>query len=405
VRYTLRSLRHRNYRLYFLGQLVSLAGTWMQSLAQAWLIYRLTGSGLMLGLIGAMSMVPNLIFGLYGGVLADRLPRQNLLKIAQVLGLLQAVVLAALTLAGWVVPWHILVLALLLGFVQAFELPARHSFLAQLVPRNDLGNAIALNAGMFHMARFIGPAIAGVLVAVVGEGWVFLFNALTFIVALATLTAIRLPEAAEGGPHTTAKGLRAGFEYAARHPAVRGGLLMMAAISLLASSATVLMPIFAAEVFGSGARSLGWLLGAVGAGAFIGAMVLAGRRDAAGLERIIAFAGLGVGLGLFAFSFTKTLAIALLILPLIGFCVTSVMISTNSFIQLSVEDNLRGRVMALFSIALHGMLPAGHLIAGASADAIGAPHTVTAAAVMLLIGAIFIGRPLRAEAARRQTHE
>jgi len=402
VRYTLRSLRHRNYRLYFFGQLVSLAGTWMQSLAQAWLIYRLTGSGLMLGLIGAMSMVPNLIFGLYGGVLADRLPRQYLLKIAQVLGLLQAVVLAALTLAGWIEPWHVLVLALLLGFVQAFELPARHSFLAQLVPRDDLTNAIALNAGMFHMARFIGPAIAGVLVAIVGEGWVFLINALSFLVALATLTAIRLPVATEGGPHATVKGLRAGFEYVAHHPAVRGGLSMVAAISLLASSATVLMPIFAAEVFGSGAQSLGWLLGAIGGGAVVGAFLLAGRRNIVGLERTIAFAGLGVGAGLFLFSLTETLAIGLMILPAIGFCVTSVMISTNAFIQLSVEDALRGRVMSLFSIALHGMLPLGHLVAGAAADGIGASRTVMIAALILVVSAFFIGRPLRVEAARRQ---
>jgi len=388
VRYTLRSLRHRNYRLYFFGQLISLAGTWMQSLAQAWLIYRLTGSGLMLGLIGAMSMVPNLIFGLYGGVLADRLPRQYLLKVAQVLGMIQALILAALTLSDWVVPWHVLALALVAGFVQAFELPARHSFLAQLVPREDLTNAIALNAGMFHMARFIGPAIAGVLVAAVGEGWVFLLNATTFLVAFATLFAIRLPEVVEGGPHVTSKGLRAGFQYAARHLTIRGGLLMMAAISLLASSATVLMPIFAAEVFASGPKSLGWLLGAVGGGAFIGAMALAGRRDIAGLERVIALAGIGVGVSLLVFSVTKVLVIALLILPIIGFCVTSVMIST--------------RVMSLFSIAVHGMLPAGHLIAGAAADVIGAPYTVTAAAVLLTFVAFLIGRPLRAVAVKAQ---
>jgi len=402
VRYTLRSLRHRNYRLYFFGQLISLAGTWMQSLAQAWLIYRLTGSGLMLGLIGAMSMVPNLIFGLYGGVLADRLPRQYLLKVAQVLGMIQALILAALTLSGWVVPWHVLALALVAGFVQAFELPARHSFLAQLVPREDLTNAIALNAGMFHMARFVGPAIAGVLVAAVGEGWVFLLNATTFLAAFATLFAIRLPEVVEGGPHVTSKGLRAGFQYAARHPTIRGGLLMMAAISLLASSATVLMPIFAAEVFGTGPKSLGWLLGAVGGGAFIGAMTLAGRRDIAGLEGVIALAGIGVGVGLLVFSATKILVIALLILPVIGFCVTSVMISTNSFIQISVDDALRGRVMSLFSIAVHGMLPAGHLIAGAAADVIGAPYTVTAAAVLLTFVAFLIGRPLRAVAVKAQ---
>lgn len=264
MRHTLRSLRHRNFRLFYLGQLVSLSGTWMQSLAQAWLLYRLTDSGFMLGLAGAATLLPSLVLGLYGGVLADRFSRRHLLLAAQALAMLQALALAALTLGDMVTPGHILGLALLLGIVQAFELPARHSFVAQLVPRADLANAIALNASLFHASRLIGPAIAGILVAVVGEGWVFLINGFTFIAVLGTLLAIRLPHPPEGhGP--TAGGLRAGFRYAWQRRPVRAALAMVAAMSLFSGSAAVLLPVFAVKVYGAGADLLGLLMGAIGA--------------------------------------------------------------------------------------------------------------------------------------------
>ncbi len=398
MRHTLRSLRHRNYRLFWLGQLVSLTGTWMQSLAQAWLMYTLTQSGLMLGLASAATLAPSLVFGLYGGVLADRFSRQRLLFAAQLLAMVQAFALGALTLAGAIAPWHILTLALLLGIVQAIELPARHSFVAGLVPRADLANAIALNAGLFHASRLVGPAIAGALVAAIGEGWVFVLNGFTFTAALAALAVIRLPRPPEGRAPGAA-GLYAGLHYARDHPPVRAALTLVAVVSLLGSAAAVLLPVFAVEVYGAGAARLGLLMGALGAGAVIGAFALAGRRDPAGLERLIAVAALAIGCAIVLFAVTPRFELALPVLAVIGWCITSVNASTNAFIQLAVPDRLRGRVIALFSIALHGMIPLGSLAVGAAADVIGAPLAVGVSGALLVGAAWYFGRPLRRPAA------
>ena len=387
MRHTLRSLRHRNFRLFYAGQLVSLSGTWMQSLAQAWLLYRMTESGLWLGLAGAAALLPNLLFGLYGGVLADRFSRQRLLIAAQALAMVQAFALAALTLSGHIAPWHILLLAFLLGLVQAFELPARHSFVAQLVPRADLSNAIALNSSLFHLARFLGPAIAGVLVAWVGEGWVFFVNGLTFIAVLVGLLAIRLPAEPDGAEAGGLHALREGLWYVWHHATIRAVIALVAAVSLVGSSAIVLMPVFAAKVFERDAQSLGLLLGVIGLGAFAGALTLARRKDLAGIERVIAAAGLAGGAALALFATTKVFALALLILPAVGFCITTMLASSNTLIQLTVPDRLRGRVMALFSVALHGMMPLGQLAVGAAADHVGAPRAVAISGALLFLAA------------------
>jgi MFS family permease len=245
--------------------------------------------------------------------------------------------------------------------------------------------------------RLIGPAIAGVLVAFIGEGWVFLINAVTFIAVLGSLLAIRLPQAPE--EHApTARGLRAGLSYARHHAPIRAALSMVAAVSLLGSSAAVLMPVFAVEVFGVGAGRLGALMGAIGAGALVGAFVLAGRRDQVGLERVIAVAGIGTGLALLLFALTPVFGMALVLLAGVGFCMTSVMASSNTFIQLAVPDGLRGRVMSLFSIALHGMVPLGNLAVGAVADLAGATWAVAVNGLLLMLVAAWLGRPLRAAA-------
>ncbi len=398
MHHALRSLAHRNFRLFYFGQFVSLSGTWMQSLAQAWLMYRLTNSGFMLGLASAMTFLPSLGVGLYGGVLADRFSRQRLLVAAQWLAMLQAFALAALTLSGTVAPSHILALALLLGIVQALELPVRHSFVAALVPRADLPNAIALNASLFHAARLVGPAIAGVLIALIGEGWVFFLNGLTFIAVLASLRLIRLPHPGEGRA-PSAHGLHAGLSYARRHAPIRAALGMVASVTLLGSAAAVLLPVFAVEVYGVGAQRLGLLMGAIGAGALVGAFLLAGRRAPAGLERMIALAGVGTGAALALFAVMPLFAAALALLALVGFCITSVNASSNTFIQLAVPDHLRGRVMALYAIALHGLLPLGSLAVGAAADLLGAPLTVGVCGVLLVGASAWFGRPLR-QAAR-----
>jgi MFS family permease len=395
MRHTFRSLRHRNFRLYYLGQLVSLSGTWMQSLAQAWLLYRLTGSGFMLGLAGAATLLPSLFLGVFGGLLADRVSRQRLLLFAQGLAMLQALVLAALTLSGVIAPWHVLTLALLLGVVQAFELPARHAFVVGLVPKADLANAIALHSSLFQASRLIGPAIAGVLVAVVGEGWVFLLNGLTFVAVLATLRAIRLP-AAPAVDASEPKDLRTALRYAWQHRPIRAALSTVAVMSVFGTSAAVLLPVFAVKVYGVGAGSLGLLMGAAGAGALVGAVALARRPSLVGIERLIVGTGIATGGALLLFALTPVFAVALAFLAVSGFCITRVLASSNTFIQMTVPDQLRGRVMALFSVAMQGMMPLGSLAAGAAGDLLGAPLTVAISGMLLAGAIVWLGRPLRA---------
>jgi len=394
MQHTFRSLRHRNFRLYYLGQLVSLSGTWMQSLAQAWLLYRLTDSGFMLGLAGAATLLPSLLLGLFGGLLADRFSRQRLLMLAQVLAMIQALVLAALTLSGQIEPWHILALALVLGIVQAFELPARHAFVAGLVPKDDLANAIALHASMFQASRLMGPAIAGVLVAMIGEGWVFLINGITYIAVLFTLNAIRLP-AVPAVDAAEPKDLLSGLRFAWRHRPVRAALSVVAVMSIFGASASVLLPVFAVKVFGVGAGRLGLLMGAAGAGALVGAFALAGRRNLLGIERMIIGTAVAAGTALILFAITPMFEVALVFLAVTGFCITRVLASSNAFIQLTVPDSLRGRVMALFSVAMHGMMPLGNLAAGTGADLLGAPLTVGISGAILMVAILLLGQPLR----------
>lgn len=390
-----RSLRHRNYRLYYLGQLVSLNGTWMQSVAQSWLVYRLTGSGTMLGLVGSMTLLPNLFIGIYGGWLADRFSRRRLLMIAQALAMLQAVLLGVLTVTGWIQPWHILLLALALGLVQAVETPVRQSFISQLVPREDLANAIALNSSMFHLARFVGPAIAGVLVAWIGEGPVFLVNAITFIAVLVSLFYLRFPKIFPVQANQRGlSGLWSGLHYARRHHLIRTLLAMVATVSLLGSAMVVLMPIFVVQVYGQGPKTLGLLMGMMGAGSLSGALFLAGRRDFRLLERRVAMAASAVAVGLVAFAFIPWHAVALVILFVIGFSATTVFASSNTLIQLAVPDQLRGRVMALFTVSLQGMISIGQFVLGSAADKVSVAHVVAASGGMLFILTALLGTSL-----------
>ena len=384
-----RSLRHRNFRIYYLGQLVSLNGTWMQSVAQSWLIYRLTESGFMLGLVGTLTLLPNLVFGIYGGWLADRFSRQRLLMIVQALAMAQALLLGVLTVGGWVQPWHILVLALALGLAQAVETPVRQSFISQLVERPDLPNAIALNSSMFHLARFIGPAIAGVLVALVGEGPVFLINSATFVAVLISLCVIRLPVLpVDTDAKRGLSGIWSGLHYAWQHKLIRSLLATVAVVSLFGGAAVVLMPIFVDQIFSHGPESLGVFMGLLGAGSLTGALLLANQREYQRLERRVAFAAVAVAIGLMVFAFNHVYALALLTLYVIGFSSTTVFASSNALIQLSVPDYLRGRTMALFTIALHGMVSIGQLVLGTLADILGAPRTAALSGGILLVLAL-----------------
>lgn len=394
-----RSFRHHQFRLYYLGQLVSLHGTWMQTMAQAWLIYRLTDSSLMLGLVAFCSHVPVLVLGLLGGVIADRLSRRRLLLAANMVAMVQAVTLAALTLVGWIVPWHIVLLALVLGVVQAFEMPARHAFVTEIVARDDVPNAIALNSSAFNVARFLGPAIAGWLVAWHGEGIVFLLNALTFLAVLTGLALI--PDTLK--PHSVGDGsiarrLGEGLAYTWHQSQIRTALLMVGVVSLLASSVAVLMPVFAKDVFGGGPRALGLLLGAIGVGALIGALRLAHRRSHGGLDTRIGAAALGVGVCTLLFAAADRLWLGALVMVLAGFAYATAVASTNTLIQLTVDDAVRGRVMSVYSMIFVGLMPLGSLLGGAAAHVIGAPATVVVFALLCLIGAITYLRHVRRDA-------
>lgn len=392
----LRSLAYRNYRIWFFGQLISLNGTWMQSVAQGWLLYRLTDSGFMLGLAGTLALLPSLVFGLLGGALADHLPRRQVLIGVKVVATLQAFTLGMLTLEGWIQPWHILLLALFLGLVQAIETPIRQAFVADLVARDDLPNAIALNSGMFQTARFTGPVMAGLLVAWVGEGPVFLVNAVTFLAVIIGLYAIQLPARNFSWPFdVSSHQIFAGLQYARQQRLVWLILCMVASVSFFGGSATVLLPIFAKDVFGHGSESLGLLMGMLGVGALLGALALARLRRVEKLNGRVAGAGVLVAAGWLAFASLESYWLALIVLPLVGLGTTTVFASSNALLQLSVPDDLRGRVMALYAVALHGMVSLGQLVIGWLADTLGAQYAVALGAGMLLGVVAFSGSSLR----------
>lgn len=371
--HSLRALAHRPYRRYFIGQLISLHGTWMQSVAQSWLVYRLTGSSLMLGLVSFVSLAPVLFFGLWGGVLADRLPRRGLFIAAQVLALLQALTLAGLTWSGAVSVAWVLGLAALLGLVHALEMPVRHAYIAGLVPREDLACAVAINSGTFNLARFLGPAIAGLVIAHWGEAPAFAINALSFaavILALSGLPATPADDRRRGG-------VLDGLRHVRGDPCLRRTLLRVVSASLIGVPYLVLMPVFAEQVFGGGPQTLGWLMGGAGLGALLAALRLATHRDAgARLPHDMREAGILGGLGLQLFALTPWLPAALPLTAVIGFALTTLVASANTYLQLHAPDGLRGRVMAVFSVAFIGLAPVGNLLAGALAEVLGAGLTV-----------------------------
>lgn len=383
---TFRSLAHRRFRLYFAGQMVSLTGTWMQHVAQAWLVYRLTGSGFMLGVVAFLSHLPVLLFGLFGGVLADRWPRRRILLVAHAFAMTQALALTVLTLGGWVGIGHIMVLAIGLGLAHAIEMPARHGLMAELVPREQLPNAIALNSSLFSLARFIGPSVAGVLVVAVGEGWVFGINALSFFAVLVALWA--MGPTASSVARSTRTTLGDGLRFALVHRPIRAALLLVLMVSLFGVPYSVLMPLIADRMLGGAADTLGWLLGAAGFGALIGAIRLANRTVTDGLRRTAGWAGVSAGAALIVVARLDSVAAAVLVLLVVGFGFTTLVASTSTFIQLQVDDALRGRTMALFSVAFIGMTPIGHLLAGALAEWLGTAMTLTLSGGACVAGSI-----------------
>ena len=399
-----RALRHRNYRLFFSGQLVSLIGTWMQSTAQAWLIYRLTGSSVLLGLVGFSSQIPVFIAAPIGGMLADRVRRHRVLLGTQTAAMLLAFALAVLTLSGAVQVWHVFVLAPLLGLVNAFDIPARQSFISEIVRREDLLNGIALNSSMVNGARIVGPALAGVVIAAVGEGWCFLANGLSYIAVLSGLLAMRDLPARRPKPQTSPLAQVAeGFQFAHRTRPIRQLLGLLGFVSLMGMPYSVLMPIFADRVVDGGPRALGLLMGASGAGALTGALMLAARRSMKGLSRWIALACALFGASLVAFAFSRHILLSMALLYPAGLGMMIQMSASNTLVQTMSPDNMRGRVMALYSMMFMGMAPFGALLSGALAAHIGATWTVMAGGVCCMLAALVFGLRLSGfrEEARR----
>jgi MFS family permease len=392
---TLRALRHRNFQLFFGGQLISLIGTWMQSVAQSWLVYRLTGSALLLGSVGFASQIPVFLVAPIGGIVADRYNRHRVVIGSQIASMVLAFILAALTLTGLIQVWHIFVLASLLGVVNAFDIPGRQSFLVDMVGKEDLMNAIALNSSMFNGARIIGPAVAGILVAKIGEGWCFFANAVSYIAVIIGLLMMRVPPRSyrtlAGSPMAH---IIEGFRFVRHTAPMRAILLLLGLVSLVAMPYTVLMPLFADKILHGGARGLGILMGATGVGALMGALTLATRSGVRGLGRWVAFSCGGFGISLILFSLSRYFWLSAALLVPVGFFMMLQMSSSNTLIQAMVPDHLRGRVMAVYSMMFMGMAPFGALFGGALADRLGAPLTVSIGAVACIGGAAWFGRHL-----------
>ena len=390
---TFRALKNRNFQLFFGGQIISLVGTWMQTVAEAWLIYRLTGSAALLGVLGFVGQIPIFLLSPLAGLAADRWPRRRVVIATQASSMLLAFTLAALTLTGRIRVWEIIALATLLGTVNAFDVPARQSFLIEMVGRENLLNAIALNSSMFNGARVAGPAIAGLLVALVGEGWCFLLNGVSYLAVIAGLFLMRIEntKTVHDGAAPLEK-LREGFRFARRTKPIRALLVLLGVVSFMALPFSVLMPIFAVRILHGGASAYGWLMGAVGFGAMFGALVIAMRAQLRGLGNVVAYSATGLGLSLALFSASRWFLLSFALLVICGFTMMMQFTATNTLIQAMVPDQLRGRVMSIYSMMFLGMSPLGSLLAGALADHIGAPVTVAIGGLVSCLGGLTFAR-------------
>lgn len=404
-----RALRHRNFQLFFSGQLISLVGTWMQTVAQSWLVYRLTGSGLLLGSVGFASQIPVFLVAPIGGITADRGNRQRIVIGTQIASMILAFILAALTLTHRITIPEIFVLAALLGVVNAFDIPGRQAFLVDMVGKEDLMNAIALNSSMFNGARVIGPAVAGVLVARLGEGWCFFANAVSYIAVIIGLMLMKVHAPAKASPHSSPiEHIIEGFQFVSRTAPIKALLLLLGLVSVTGMPYVVLMPIFAdkilrnggqelATLIGShdlGAVRLGILMGAAGVGALLGALTLAARSGVKGLGRWVAVCCAGFGVSMILFAFSRSFWLSVLLLLPVGYFIMLQMAASNTLIQVMVPDALRGRAMAVYSMMFMGMAPVGALLGGALSDRVGAPWTVAIGGLASVFGAWWFSQQL-----------
>lgn len=395
-RLLLRALSARNYRLFFQGQLVSLIGTWMTRIATSWLVYRLTRSPFLLGLAGFAGQIPIFFLTPLTGVWVDRWNRHRTLVVTQILSMLQSFALAALALSGVITVWEIILLALAQGAINAFDMPARQSFVVQMIERReDLGNAIALNSSMVNGARLVGPAVAGMVIAAVGEGYCFLIDGFSYMAVIASLLLMRVPpQLTRPGRGALSVELRDGWRYVTESAPIRAVLLLLTLVSLVGMPYTVLMPIFASKILHGGAHTLGFLMAAAGMGALIGAVSLAMRPSVLGLGRVIIWSASLFGAGLIGLGLSRNIWLSYGVVAVAGFGMMRNLASSNTILQTIVSDDKRGRVMAYYSMAFQGVAPFGSLAAGAIAARIGAPHTIMIGGAACIGGAIWFSTRL-----------
>lgn len=385
------ALNYRNYRLWFIGQLVSLFGSWMQTTAQGFLVFQLTNSPVYLGLVGFAAGAPSLIFMLYGGVIADRVPRRTLMVITQSSMMLMAFILAFLTFTGLVQPWQILILAFGVGVATAFDAPARQSFVLELVDREHMGNAIALNSTMFQLATVTGPAVAGLTYAFIGPAWCFLVNGLSYIAVIVALLMMRIkPMAIKIRSQSTIEDLKEGVRYVAGHGIIRALIMIAAVVSLFGLAFVTLMPAWAVNVLGGNATTNGLMQSARGAGALIGALMIAARGNFKTKGRLLTIGTFTFPLFLLVFAFVTSIPLSLLVLVGIGWGFMVLFNMLNTLVQSVVSDELRGRVMGLYTLTFFGGMPIGALWAGAVAEKYGEPITVIIGALISLAFAVFV---------------
>ena len=396
IRLIFRALYSRNYRLFFGGQGISLTGTWMQQIAMSWLVYRLTNSAFFLGLIGFSSQICSFIFSPFAGVISDRWNRHRILIATQSLAMVQAFVLAALTLTRVIAVQHLIILAFFLGFVNAFDMPTRQAFVIQMVEkREDLGNAIALNSFLFNGARLVGPSVAGVLISILGEGMCFFFNGLSFLAVIVALLAMKVTfPKSRSQRHHILKELKEGFAYAFGFPPIWSVLFFLGWISMVGMAITILMPVFAKNILHGGPQTYGFLMAAIGVGAVIGAIFLASRRTVLGLGKIIVIAAGIFGMALISFSLSHALWLSLFLLFFTGFGMMVQMASSNTILQTLVDEDKRGRMMSLYVMAFMGMAPFGSLAGGSLASRIGASNTLIIGGASCILGSFLFARKL-----------
>jgi len=389
-----RALKHRNFQLFLIGQLISLIGTWMQNTAQQWLVYRLTGSAALLGVFAFASQFPMLCLAWMGGYVGDRYNRHRGVITTQTISMVLAFLLALLTLTHVIKTWHLIVIAFLVGIVNAFDVPIRQAFFVHMVGKDDLPNAIALNSSIFNGARVIGPAVAGFAIALVGEGWCFFINGLSFVAVLVALQMMSIePTDLRGAKENPVRSFVEGFRFAMNDRPIRSALFLLSLLSFFGLQYSVFLPIYASDILHGGARTLGVLMSAAGVGAVLGALHFAARTEYKGLARWIAATCTVCAMGLVVFSFATTFRLCAAVLFVVGFAATSQMAATNTIIQQRVPDALRSRLMAVYATLFMGVMPIGALLAGGIAKHIGAPRTILLFGLVVLIGCVvFLSR-------------